>query len=280
MHTIEHFFSNEIPALTAADPNTSQEQFEEALRRTLLDSDHPSLFFQALRASDALDDWFPELKALIGVQQNPVYHAEGDVWNHTMMVLDEGAKLREQASDPYGFMLAALNHDFGKAVCTEEKNGVLHANRHEILGLPIAKRFLKRLNISPDRIAYVLNLVELHMKPNTMAKANSKERSTTRLFDDAIDPDGLLCIALADDRGRITSTLGTGTEAFLNQRLALYRWLMARPHVTTQDLADAGLPSQQFPALLEFAHKLRLAGVDKENALKQTLGHARKLHSK
>ena len=279
MHTIEQL----PPAQTfeiALGSTASREQIEMSLRTILLDTDQPSLFFQALRKSDTLDRWFGELKDLIGVQQNPVYHAEGDVWNHTMMVLDQGAKLRERASDPYGFMLAALTHDFGKAVCTEEKNGVLHAYRHEILGLPIAKRCLKRLDIAPERIAYVLNLVELHMKPNTMAKANSKERSTTRLFDDAIDPDGLLCIALADDRGRITSTPGTGTEAFLNERLALYRELMARPHVTERDLADAELPSQQFPTLLEFAHKLRLAGVDKENALKQTLGHARKLHSK
>ena len=85
--------------------------------RKLLKAEKPSIFFEVLREMDQLDHWFPELKALIGLEQNPVYHAEGDVWNHTMMVLDQAAKLRHRDANPYWFMLAALCHDFGKAVC-------------------------------------------------------------------------------------------------------------------------------------------------------------------
>ena len=254
----------------------SRERIDGELKKALLQAKRPSVFFQVLRQMDQLDVWFPELKALIGVPQNPVYHAEGDVWIHTMMVLDEAAALRHRAENPYWFMLAALTHDFGKAVCTEEKNGVLHAYDHETKGLPLVETFLRRITSESKLIKYVLNLAALHMKPNTMAKAGSAVKSTTRMFDQALDPEALVCIALADDRGRICAKAGESTEPFLMERLALFRELMARPYVAGRDLIEAGLkPGANFTKILEHAHKLRLSGVDKDSALKQTLGYAR-----
>lgn len=253
-----------------------KERIEGELKKALLKAARPSIFFEVLREMDQLDHWFPELKALIGIPQNPVYHAEGDVWTHTMMVLDEAAKLRHRAENPYWFMLAALTHDLGKAVCTEEINGVLHAYEHEKKGLPLADAFLHRITTETKLIKYVLNLVELHMKPNTVAEANSAVKVTTRMFDRALDPEGLVCIALADDRGRITTKPSGDKEAFLNARLAMFQEIMARPYVMGRDLIEAGLnPGESFTQILEYAHKLRLAGVDKESALKQALGFAR-----
>ncbi|MBF1328965.1 MAG: hypothetical protein HXM69_04170 [Mogibacterium diversum] len=61
-------------------------------------------------------------------------------------------------------------------------------------------------------------------------------------------------------------------------RLDLYRDMMARPYVTGKDLIDRGImPGDDFGTILEYAHKLRLAGVSKDDALKQTLSYARKL---
>lgn len=250
----------------------------ENFRQTLLTAEKPSAYFEALRAKNALSPALAPLAALTGVPQNPAYHAEGDVWNHTMLVLDEAAKFRNHAENPYWFMLSALTHDFGKAVCTEEKNGVFHAYEHEIKGLPLVRQFLKRLTSENKLITYVLNMTELHMKPNTVAGARSSEKVTTRMFDQAIDPEGLLCIALADDRGRITSKPSQDNEAFLRQRLELFRHRMAQPYVMGRDLIEAGLkPGAEFTELLKFAHKLRLAGVNRDSALKQTLAQARKL---
>jgi len=258
-----------------------RERIEGELKKALLKAENPSIFFEVLRQMDQLDHWFPELKALIGVPQNPVYHAEGDVWTHTMMVLDEAAKLRDRASNPYWFMLSAVVHDFGKAVCTEEKDGVLHAYLHETKGLPLAEAFLRRITRESKLLEYVLNMVEYHMKPNTIAGAGSAAKVTTRMFDRSVDPEGLICIALADDRGRITQAPATDHEAFLYERLAVYRELMARPYVMGRDLIEAGLkPGAEFTEILQYAHKLRLAGIPKENALKQTLAYARKLKPK
>ena len=258
-----------------------RERIEGELKKALLKAEHPSIFFEVLREMNQLDHWFPELKALIGVQQNPVYHSEGDVWTHTMMVLDEAAKLRDRAATPYWFMLSALAHDFGKAVCTEDKDGVLHAYQHEVKGLPLVEAFLRRITSETRLIDYVLNLVEYHMKPNTVAGARSAKKVTTRMFDQSVDPEGLICIALADDRGRITQMPVTDHEAFLYERLEVFRALMARPCVMGRDLIEAGLkPGVEFTEILEHAHKLRLAGVPKDSALKQTLAYARQVYGK
>ena len=255
-----------------------RERIEGELKKALLKADRPSVFFGVLRDAYQLHHWFPELEALIGVPQNPTFHAEGDVWNHTMMVLDEAAKLRRRVEHPYWFMLAALTHDFGKALCTQEINGVIHAYDHETAGLPLAEKFLRRLTSEARLIRHVLNLMQLHMKPNTVAAAGSAEKVTTRMFDRAEDPEALVCLALADDLGRIAAKPTGVHDEFLRQRLALYRAIMARPCVMGRDLIEAGLtPGEDFSELLDLAHKLRLAGVEKEAALKQVLGHARKL---
>ena len=253
-----------------------RERIEGELKKALLKAEKPSVFFETLREMDQLDHWFPEVKALIGVPQNPVFHAEGDVWTHTMMVLDEAAKLRHRTANPYWFMLSALTHDFGKAVCTEETDGILHAYQHETKGLPLVEVFLRRITHETKLAEYVLNLCQYHMKPNTVAGARSAPKVTTRMFDQAVDPEGLICIALADDRGRITQAPGADHEQFLYQRLELYRELMSRPYVMGRDLIEAGLtPGVEFTEILKYAHKLRLAGVAKEHALKQTLAYAR-----
>ena len=247
------------------------------LEKALLKAEKPSIFFEELRRMNQLDQWFSELKALIGVDQNPRFHAEGDVWTHTMMVIDEAAKLREAVASPLGFMLAAVTHDFGKAITTEVKDGVIHAYDHETKGLPLIETFLKRLTNETKLIDYVLNLSEYHMKPNVVAGAKSSVKTTNKMFDQSADPEALIRIGMADALGKLPPEDTNTNEAFLRERLAIYRDYMARPFVTGRDLVEAGLtPGPDFSDILAYAHKLRLAGVEKDNALKQTLAYARK----
>lgn len=255
-----------------------KERVQGELKKALLKAERPSLFFETLRQMEQLDVWFPELKALIGVPQHPKFHAEGDVWTHTMMVVDEAAKLRRQTQQPLWFMLAAVTHDFGKAVCTEFVKGALHAYEHEIKGLPLVRNFLERISSENKLMEYVLNLTQLHMKPNTVAAANSAVKVTNRMFDQAVDPVALICIAEADNRGRRSPIPFHSHAPFLYERLELYRQTMNQPYVMGRDLIAAGLtPNETFSQLLAYAHKLRLAGVEKESALKQTLAQARQL---
>lgn len=257
----------------------ARERVMDEVKKALCKADRPSVFFTFLRDVDKLQDWFPELQALIGVEQPPEHHAEGDVWTHTMMVLDAAASFRDRVREPFAFMLSALCHDFGKAVCTETTDGVIHALGHETKGLPLAEAFVRRLTDAHLPMQYVRNLTEYHMKPNKMAADGASIKATNRLFDASVDPEALVYLALADGLGKLPQT--TASEAFLHERLELFKEYMKRPYVMGRDLIEAGLaPSPMFSAVLAYAHKLRLAGVDKQNALKQTLAYAKQLEKR
>ena len=257
---------------------------EKALRK----AGTPAVFFEALRAMRQLSFWYPEAEALIGVPQSPTHHPEGDVWTHTMQVLNEAALLRERAEKPLWFMLAALCHDFGKPGVTREKDGKLHAYGHEAAGVPIAERFLRRLTNEVDLIRYVLNMTALHMEPAQKLLQGSGEKAFMHTFDKAVSPGDLLLLTQADHLGRkapgdpdakkrLEAAWVPAREA-LYALLSVYRERMARPGVRGQDLVDAGLkPGPRFSEALQYAHKLQLAGEDRESALRQTLGYLRRL---
>ena len=259
----------------------SKERVEEELRKALLKADKPSIFFEAMREMDQLDHWFPELKELIGLEQDPVFHPEGDVWTHTMEVIDRAAGYRDKVSEPFSFMLLALTHDLGKIVTTEEKNGRIHAYEHETKGLPLVESFLRRILNENDVIDYVLNMVPLHMKPNVAAHSKPALKSTNRMFDQAEAPEDLIWFAAADRPIFAGEEAFSGDTEFLLERLAAYDEIMARPHVMGRDLIAAGLePGEDFSEILEYAHKLRLAGIEKDLAMKQVLAYARDLRKR
>lgn len=257
----------------------SRERVFEETKKAFLKAEKPSVYFGVLRSLGQLHDFFPELESLIGVPQSPVHHAEGDVWNHTMLVLDEAAKLRDRAKNPLGLMFSALVHDFGKAVSTvTEPDGRIRSIGHESTGLPLVDSFAARLTSDKALIAYMKNMTGLHMRPNSLASQNAKVKATNKLFDEALCPSDLVLLAIADGLGKLPRSTN---EEFLYARLAAFRETIAKPAVMGRDLIEAGLkPGGQFSELLAFAHKLHLAGIDKEEALKQTLAMAKKKEEK
>lgn len=253
----------------------SLERIMLELEKAMLKGKRPSVFWEQLRRMNQLDCWFPEVKALIGVSQNREHHLEGDAWTHTMMVIDEAAKRREYVKYPFGFMMTALCHDFGKAVCTTvADDGKIHSYEHEIQGLPLVQRFLERITSETRLIKYVLNMTELHMEPSIMANARSKMKKTNKLFDSAEEPYDLIQLAVCDGLGKLPKC--GDTEEFLMQRYGKFTEVMSRPYLMGRDLIEAGLnPSESFTEILGYAHKLRLAGLDKDDQLRQSLAYAR-----
>ena len=255
----------------------SAERIKLETEKALLKAEKPSVYFERLRRLERLDRWFPELKALINTPQNRAHHREGDVWTHTVMVLDEAAKRRSKVKNPLGFMTAALCHDLGKAVCTTvSEDGAVHSYEHEIKGLPLVRSFLERIGYDAKLIEYVLNMTELHMEPNIMANAGSKLKKTNKLFDSSIEPYDLIQLAVCDGLGKLPKC--DDPEGFLLQRYEKFRKIMARPYLTEQDLVEAGLDtSEDLAEILGYARKLRLAGLDKDDQLRQSLAYARAL---
>lgn len=242
------------------------------LEKALTKAAQPSLFFTELRAVDQLGHWFPEVAALIGVPQEPRFHPEGDAWNHTMLVLDAAAALREKAAYPVGFMTAALCHDLGKVSTTAVIDGRIRSLGHETAGRAPALALLRRLSGEVRLRDYVLNLQELHMRPNACAAQRSKRRAFNRIFDACCAPDDLLLLSKADRMGQgfANEAEYRPTEEFLRARLAEYRETMAKPAVRGADLVALGYrPGPAFKEAMALAHQLRLADVPRDEALKQ-----------
>ena len=255
----------------------SSERIEEELAKALLGSDSPSVFFEELRRMDQLSFWFPELEALIGLPQDPLYHPEGDVWVHTMEVIDRAAALRDKTDEPLSFMLLCLCHDFGKAVTTELIKGRYHAYQHEVKGIPVIESFLRRIVKEKSIRRYVTGMVPLHMRPNVAAFSKPSVKSTNRLFYEAASPGDLVYFAICDKPVLAGEENFTGDSDFLWERLSVFEATMAKPHITGKDLIEAGIsPGEELGRLLDYALKLRLAGIDKDQAMKQVMGMARR----
>ncbi len=258
--------------------NIPRERVLGELEKALLKANQPSIFFEVLRKMNQLGTFFPEVERLIGVEQDPIHHPEGDVWNHTMLVLDAAAQMRDGASYPFGFMLSALCHDFGKSVTTEVINNKIHSYQHEIAGVDIASGFIERLTNAAKLKKYVLNMVKLHMRPNQLATQNSSEKSMCRMFDASVSCKDLLLLAKADHCSRPDAKGYKDLENVLNHNLEIYLERISQPQVLGQDLIDAGFsPDKDFKETLEYAHKLLLSGVNKETALKHTVAYIRKI---
>ena len=256
----------------------SKERVNEELKKALLKSKRPSAFFEFLKRIDKLDEWFPELIPLIGLEQNPQYHPEGDVWTHTMLVLDYCTKFRENSENPYAFMLLALCHDMGKAVCTTVNDGVIHSYNHETEGLMIIEKFLRRIISDKDIIKYVLNMSKSHMKPYVMGICKSSVKACNKMFDSVVSPLDIINFSLGDNCTKAESQEYRECEKFLFDRFITYKETMALPHVTGADLIDMGIePGAVFGEVMKFAHKLRLAGIKRESALKEVRAYWKKV---
>lgn len=247
-----------------------RERVFEELKKALLKAKKPSIFFENLFKMNQMDTFFKEIKALKGVEQPIKYHPEGDVWNHTMLVLDECAKIRHLSSDKLAFMLSGLCHDLGKPIVQTIVNNQPRFPMHEEVGIEIADNFIKRLTLDKKLRKYILNMVELHMNPNRLFEDKSSLKATRRMFARSLYKEDLILIAKADHLGRLNFSSYEDAEIWLNNRLEDFYETCSLELVNGEDLINAGyVPGKEFKSILEFAFKLQTAGLDKESILKQ-----------
>ncbi|MBI2418518.1 MAG: HD domain-containing protein [Ignavibacteriales bacterium] len=180
------------------------ERLFEEFRKLLMKSDKPSMGLQFLTDCGWITK-FPELDAMRYCPQHPVYHPEGDVWTHTLLVIDKAAEERQYLPDDWklAYMFGMLLHDVGKPVTTDRET--FSANGHDTLGVPLAKQFMARLTNEIDLIDKTLAIVETHMRSSAMHKAQSTPGAWRRLHNH-VPLQILARVTLADSRGRTGET--------------------------------------------------------------------------
>jgi len=107
---------------------------------------------------------FTMLGDLKRIEQSPQHHPEGNVWNHTMQVVDMAAQNRIKSQEPDVFMWAALLHDLGKAPTTKLRKGRITAYDHDKVGAEMAARFLKEFTKDLVFIDKIVKMVRWHMQ--------------------------------------------------------------------------------------------------------------------
>ena len=214
--------------------------------------------------------YFPELEALVGCAQDPHWHPEGDVWNHTCLCLDAFA--RHRTGDPDEDLvvgLAVLCHDFGKPATTrwDPVKKRLRSLGHDEAGVGPTLSFLRRLTNEERLLREVPPLVQCHMRPFAMWKDRAGDAAIRRLAVKVGRIDRLLRVAQADDAGRAP---GAASGATGGEEL---RWLAAeaerlrvaaevpKPILMGRHLVQMGYkPSKSFKKMLDLCFDAQLEG--------------------
>ncbi|MGE3509083.1 MAG: CCA tRNA nucleotidyltransferase [Vicinamibacterales bacterium] len=175
----------------------------------LLSAERPSIGFALARELGIVERLLPELHALIGCPQEPEWHPEGDVWVHTLQVIDQARQRVGDLPRPQSLaiMLGAVCHDFGKPATTAFIEGRIRSIGHEEQGVAPASAFLDRLKVHTiegyDVRSQVLGMVAQHLKPGMWFKSpEAVGDGAFRRLAQKVDLELLARLATADCLGR------------------------------------------------------------------------------
>ena len=198
------------------------------IEKLLLRPGKPSIGFALALELGVIERLFPELQALVGCPQEPEWHPEGDVWIHTLLVVDEARKRIDDLPYPQqvAVMLGAVCHDLGKPPTTAFVDGRIRSLEHEEEGVPPATRVLDRLNVHTlngyDVRREVLGMVANHLKPGMFAKTNPPVGDGAfRRLAQKVDLELLARVARADCEGRGGGFDCSAMDWFLDRARAL-----------------------------------------------------------
>ena len=214
--------------------------------KLLLQAPRPSLGFALALELGVIDALLPEMRPLVGCPQEPEWHPEGDVWVHTLMVIDQAQALNADLPRPQriAVMLGAVCHDLGKPATTAVIDGRIRSLDHEQAGVAPTTALLDRLHIHSldgvDVRGQVIGLVAHHLKPGMFHKAGDVGDGAFRRLAHKVDLELLARLAKADCLGRTGHFDCTAME-----------WFRARAHAL-------GVQHQPPPPLLRGRHLLAL----------------------
>ncbi len=212
--------------------------------------------FELLDTTGLLRQVLPEIAAMKGVEQSPEYHPEGDVFVHTLLLLE---KLQPSGSGPISKTLAwgALLHDVGKPPTIRIAPDRIRFDGHVEVGVKMAAEICRRLRFSNHETDQILALVDNHMRFADVQRMNqSTLKKFLRLpaFDDHLELHRIDCLS---SHGQL--------DAYEYSREQLRSMppeaIRPTPLITGRDLIEAGYePGPRFKEILTAIEDAQLEG--------------------
>ena len=220
----------EAAAICSAIPldDLPAERLWSEFEKLLLQARRPSIGFALARELGVVRQILPEMEPLYDCPQDPEWHPEGDVWTHTLMVIDEARRRNDDLDRPRlaAVMLGAVCHDLGKPATTAVIDGRVRSPGHEAAGVTPTTAILDRLNVRTldgfDVRAQVIGLVTEHLRPSAFYKTKDTVKDGAfRRLSQKVDMELLVRFARADCHGRTGTFDCSAMDWFLERAMAL-----------------------------------------------------------
>ena len=239
------------------------------VEKLLLLAPRPSEGFTLALDLGVIQRTLPELEPLVGCAQEPDWHPEGDVWVHTLMVIDQARTRIDDLDKPeqVTVMLGAVCHDLGKPATTAVIDGRIRSLEHEQAGVAPTLALLDRLNVQTiagfDVRQQVVGIVANHLAPNAFFKSKSPVGDGAfRRLAQKVNLELLARVALSDCLGRTGHFDCSGIHWFLDRARALgVQHAAPDPIVHGRDLLPLGVaPGPGMGTMLKEIYERQLDG--------------------
>ncbi|MDP6232069.1 MAG: hypothetical protein QF913_07865 [Nitrospinaceae bacterium] len=283
---------NLIRGMSNSFPHLAKERVWEEFKKLLMKAERPSIGLEFLRDSGWIVH-FPELADLIGCEQHPEWHPEGDVWVHSLHTVDSAAWVRDNVELPAGweeaFMFGTLCHDLGKPSTTitprmvaegeMPKERLFTAWGHDRAGMPIVESFLRRMTNNKSLIEKTTSIVGEHMQPFNLMQGEARTPAWKRLHNRIrLDVLGWMC--KCDSCGSPFVNIGDPDLEHQTSQLCFDHFSdlganPVEPILMGRHLIQAGIkPGRQFKVMLDRAFEAQIDNPDFtiEDLLKVAIG--------
>lgn len=238
------------------------------MEKLLLQAQRPARGLALALDLGVVDRVLPELRPLVGCQQEPEWHPEGDVWVHTLLVVDEARRANGDLDRArlVTVMLGALCHDLGKPATTAFIDGRIRSPNHEQAGVVPTLSLLDRLHVHSmeglDVRWHVVGLVAHHLKPGMFYKAPSVGDGAFRRLAQKVDMDLLARLARADCRGRTGTFDCSAMDWFLERAMRLgVEHQPPKPVLLGRHVVSLGVPpGPRVGQILQAVYEMQLDG--------------------
>jgi putative nucleotidyltransferase with HDIG domain len=248
---VEPATARAIRLLAPAVDQVSSERVRDELTRMLTEG-HARRAFEWLDDLGLLAQVLPEVVKMKGVAQPPQYHPEGDVWVHTLLLLDG-----LPAGCPSALAWGALLHDVGKPSTFRVAPDRIRFDGHVEVGVRVAEEICRRLRFPNHETEQILSLIDNHMR---FADVQKMKESTLKRFFRLHDFDQHLALHRLDC---LASHGSLQLYDFARDRYETLPEEQVRPILllTGKDLIEAGYrPGPQFGEMLALAEDAQLEG--------------------